>query len=561
MEPIATRDGIQSATAIFRSLIADRLTEKYKAIELLNDPARSIDLATLRTLLLKAINKDFYAGKEEEQEDPAIARTRSWLLGTLARISAGDDEATKLVIKHVDKNFEPYDWARYWSLEGLISGNNAEAEAVAKTVADTDDDPMVSMLATAFLGSLNDGKATQKIRKCLDEPRTQWFVLRALRVVPLPATVSAICKIVEEAGYTDETYDAIMALGKIPSDWSHSTIAAQALSACIIKMRGSPWKDGMRTGAITGLGNLKVESSAPLIIEELADDNPAVVREAARSIEKILGLSVTVIRIVEAASKSGAAGMDAYARALRWLNREAVAEELETLMITGSARQQDVARTLLSELGGAVAFEKLRARTDAMKQYTEVLEKTEEKIRELFEGSVREAQSGFQLAVIMDVVVFAVGVVLLLGSAGYALFATGDLATWAGVGLSGGIGVLGVVYGVLIANPRRQVRESVDHLMRVKIVFLAYLRRLHQTDQAYTRRLLDDEPITVDQVKGFADIVGDIMEDTVQQQLDGSNPDTPARGRPRPKGGNEAATSTPGKDTGALHKGTQAADN
>ena len=320
MEPIAAQNGIQAAAAIFRSLIADRLTEKYRAVELLNDPSRSIDLATLRTLLLKAINKDFYPGKEEEQEDAAIARTRSWLLETLARISAGDDEATKLVIKHVNKDFEPYDWARYWSLEGLISGKNAKAEAVAKAVADNDDDPMVSMLATAFLGSLNDAKASQKIRKRLDDPRTQWFVLRALRIVPLPAAVPAICKIVEEAGYTDETYDAIMALGKIPSDWSHSTMAAQALSACIIKMRGSPWKDGMRTGAIAGLGTLKVESSAPLIIEELADDNPAVVREAARSIEKILGLNVTVIRIVEAASKSGAAAMDAYARALRWLN-------------------------------------------------------------------------------------------------------------------------------------------------------------------------------------------------------------------------------------------------
>jgi hypothetical protein len=161
----------------------------------------------------------------------------------------------------------------------------------------------------------------------------------------------------------------------------------------------------------------------------------------------------------------------------------------------------------------------------------------------------------------MDVVVFAVGVVLLLGSAGCALFITGDLAKWVGVGLSGGIGVLGVVYGVLIANPRRQVRESVDHLMRLKIVFLAYLRRLHQTDQAYTRRFLDNEPITVDQVRGFADIVGDIMEDTVQHQLDGSNPDTPARGRPRPKGGNEAAISTRGKDTDAPHREPQTTDN
>ena len=107
-------------------------------------------------------------------------------------------------------------------------------------------------------------------------------------------------------------------------------------------------------------------------------------------------------------------------------------------------------------------------------------------------------------------------------SAGYALLGTGDLEKWAGVGLSSGVGVLGVIYGVLIAKPRRQVQESVDHLMQLKIVFLAYLRRLHQADQAYTRRLLDDEPITIEDLKGFADIVGDIMDDTMKQQLKSS---------------------------------------
>ena len=82
----------------------------------------------------------------------------------------------------------------------------------------------------------------------------------------------------------------------------------------------------------------------------------------------------------------------------------------------------------------------------------------------------------------------------------------------------------------MIANPRRQVRESVDHLMLVKIVFLSYLRRLHQADQAYTRRLLDDEVITVDEVKLFADLIGGIMDDTVQQQLKGTSPASPASG-------------------------------
>ena len=223
-----------------------------------------------------------------------------------------------------------------------------------------------------------------------------------------------------------------------------------------------------------------------------------------------------VSRVVEAAAKSGAATIDAYARGLRWLDRDAVANELETLMVSGSAKNQQVARMLLSEIGGAVAFERLRARSDSMKQYYEVLERTEEKIRELFQSSLDEARKGFHVAVIMDVVVFAVGIVLLLGSAAYALFETGGLGKWAGVGVSGGMGVLGIVYGVLIANPRKQVRESVDHLMRIKMVFLAYLRRLHQSDQAYTRRLLDDEPMTAEEVKEFSDVVGTILNETIE---------------------------------------------
>jgi HEAT repeat protein len=520
MDPVAAQDRVQAAAAIFRAMISNRVADKYQAVETLSNSTDKIDLPMLRTLLIKAIKKDYYSGKENEDQDSSVARTRSWLLAALARVSTGDEDATALVAKHVDSKAEPYAWARYWSLVGLIQSKNDEAKAVAKA-ASADEEPLVSLLATAYLASLRDKTAAHKIQKSLDDPGTQWCTLRALRIVPLPATISTISEIVKSGNYTDETYDAIIALGKIPVDGSHAASAAQVLSECVTKLRDSPWKDGMRTGAIAGLGNLKVESSGPLLIEELVDDNPAIAREAARAMEKILGLRVSVIRVVEAASKSGAAGTDIYGRALRWLNREAVAEELETLMQSGSTKQQDVARALLSEIGGAVAFEKLRARTDVMKQYSEVLEKAEEKIRTLFETSVLEAQSGFHLAVVMDVVVFAVGVVLLLGSAGYALYTQGDIGTWAGVGVTGGVGVLGMVYGVLIANPRRQVRESVDHLMRVKMVFLAYLRRLHQADQAYARRLLDDEPITVEQVKGFSEAVGTIMRETVQQNLSG----------------------------------------
>jgi hypothetical protein len=508
---------IQNAYNIFNGLTASRLTERYKAVERMNDPAYLIDLPTLKEQLIKAITEDYAVGKEDEQDDPDIAKTRSWLLGMLARLASGDARATQLVIKHMDATFEPNDWTRYWAFEGLILSKNSECEALARKLS-KDTASLVGMLSTAYLASRNDKAALETIKDNLADPDKIWYVLRALRIVPLPATVPTLCKIIEEGAYTDEAYDALMAVGVIPSNWNHTADAAEALSTFIRKVRGTPWKDSMRSSALNGLGKLKVESTASLIIEELTDDNPSIVREAARAIEKILGLRLTVIRVVESALKNGAADVETYARALRWLNREAVAEELETLMTLGSTQQQDMARKILAELGGTAAYDKLRARTDTMKQYTDILAETEKKVRDLFDASVREAQGGFQIAIAMDVAVFSVGMLLLIGSAGYALFATGDLSKWAGVGLSGGLGVLGVIYGVLISNPRRQVRESVDHLMTIKIVFLSYLRRLHQADQAYTRRLLDDEPITVAEVREFADLVGRIMDDTMEQQ-------------------------------------------
>lgn len=529
MELVSAGDRIQVATAIFHSLVSERIADRYRATEALGgelrDAPERIDYQMLRTLLLNAIERDYRVGKEDEQDDPDIAATRAWLLGPLARICAEDAEASKVAISHVRRKTEPHDWARYWTLAGLISARHPQLEGLCRELATDHDDLLISLLATAHLASINDAKAMQRIKKGFEQQEEVWYVARALRIVPLPAAIAPLCDIVNRGDYANETYDAIMALNRVPPNWTQAALAGDALAGFVRKMRAYPWKDGMRTGAIMGLGNLGIETHGPLIIEELTDDNPAIVREAARSIEKVLGLGTTVTRIVEAASKT-TSGVDVFGRALRWLDRGKVADELETLMVSGSARQQDVARMLLSELGGAVAFEKLRARTDAMKQYSEMLERTESKVRELFEKSIEEARSGFRYAVAMDCIVFSCGLLLLMVSAGYALFATGDLAKWAGVGLSGGVGVLGVLYGALIANPRKQIRESVDHLMRMKMSFLAYLRRLHQADQAYTRRLLDDEPITVEQVQGYSDIIGRIMTEALK--LD-SPPPTPPK--------------------------------
>lgn len=134
------------------------------------------------------------------------------------------------------------------------------------------------------------------------------------------------------------------------------------------------------------------------------------------------------------------------------------------------------------------------------------MKESEEKIRNLFESSIKEARSGFKLASMMDTVEFFLGGSLIAISAGLVLSKSGILDDWAGIGLTGGGSVLGVVYGILIAKPRKQVRESVDHLMSLKLIFLAYLRQLNQTDQAYTRRLLENKPLTSQEVREFSEM-------------------------------------------------------
>ncbi len=513
------QDPSEQAVVIFRYLVSSRFTDKYAAIDRLSDPRQTIDCALLRKLILDALKTDYSTAKQEAEDDPSIGDTRSWLLSSLGRISANDDQATKAIENYVDPQIEPNAWVRYWALEGFIAGKNNKSEEVARRAATQEGDPLVTMLAFAYLASIGDQKALETIRVGLSNPERQWYVLRALRVVLLPSTVIKLCELIERGNYNDQTYDAIVALGRLASTSSHAVRAAQALSSAIINMRGKPWQDGMRTAAITALGNLEVQSSGPLLLEELVDYNPAIVRQAAKSTEKVLGLPTTVGRIVEAAIKSGSpATAGAFALALRWMDRDTVAEELEKLMMSGSIAEQEISRTLLSELGGLAAYEKLRFRTATIKQYGDVLEQAEVRVRTLFEQSIIEAQKGFDLATKLDTIIFGLGVILIAISAGFALFKSGDIAVWAGVG---GTGVLGVLYGLLISNPRRQVREGVDHLMRVKIVFLAYLRRLHQTDQAYTRLLLENEKITPDQLKGYSDIVGSIMETTMKQLTGG----------------------------------------
>jgi len=224
------------------------------------------------------------------------------------------------------------------------------------------------------------------------------------------------------------------------------------------------------------------------------------------------------------------------------MNRASVVEELESTMITGGEQQQEAPRALLSEVGGIHAFQRLRARTNAINQYLEVMEAAEANVRRLFEQSIEEARHGFRVAIVMDVLVFALGMILIAFSAGMAMATDGGFKEWVGAGAAGSIGIAGVLYSLFIGNPRKQIQTAVDHLMHLKIVFLGYLRRLHQSDQAYTRRLLDDRPIEAADVEAYALMVGATMNDAILRLP------TPSAMAERPRSGARTGVPAPAPD-------------
>jgi HEAT repeat protein len=504
----------------FDLLVNGREADKAAAQAALDDPSRPINRSLLRTLLINALLEDFNPPEKKNfKEDPEVPWIRAWLLHTLGKISDNDSDAGKVIRNHLDPGYEPSHVARYWALGGLVKAEASDLEEVAEKITEHKEDGSVRKLAVAILASGGDEKAMKEIHNGLQEKDAtlQLATLRALRFVCIPETLKRLFEIVQEVNHFETTYDAIVALGQVPKTSRYAESVAQTLMNFVVNHRQYARCDGMRIKAIVILGNLGAEIAATLLTEEITDENPAIVRKAARALEKVLGTRTATDRVVEAASKADKSCIKKYAHALRWMNRKSVVAWLEAIMIAGHIDRKEVAQALLSEIGGAAAFQRLQTHTRSMEQHTRVLEEAEQKIRALFERSIQEARSGFKLSTFMDTVVFFLGVGLIAVSAGLVLSGGGILDKWVGVGLTGGSGTLGVIYGTLIARPRRRVRKAVDHMMYLKIVFLAYLRQLHQIDQSYTRRLLEDSQLAPEEVEEFCRLVERIMCNALTQ--------------------------------------------
>jgi hypothetical protein len=497
---------------------------RYRAERILANRQARIDREAVRSTLF-ALLKNKYKPVQQPRDDDAEGlrrtNTRAWLLYVLPLVVGSDDECGRLLEQSLDQGVEPNKWCRYWALAGQHNAGLSDPLATTAKIVQHDKEDLVVMLAHAIRVRAGDAAALTELRAGVSESANEgrrWGTLRALRFVPNddPEIVHELCHIVDQGANSDVTYDAIHAVGKIANDSEYARLAARTLGNFVDRWKTYRGRDAMRMKALAGLSRLRRSSEASIVIEQLLDDNPAVVCEAARALESILGASEAVDRVVEQTATTAEVDVERYAEALRWMTaRQDVVEQLSSVMASGPSGHREVARRLLSEVGGAAAFEKLRVQSSLMSHHATFLKDSEERVQRLFEGSINDAKTGFQRTLLMDQTLFYGGVILVGVSAALGLYHHGALsADWVG---SGATGVLGVLYTLFFAKPREQVQRGIDHLMNLKVVFLGFLRQLHQADSAYIRRLLDEKPILSSELKEYNGLIDDATMKAAQQ--------------------------------------------
>lgn len=528
--------------ALIKELTAERAVqllidgpEPYRLEVIKRLYEQTINSEKLRKSIKEQIHQNYDVGREDEdRRGIGIYWVRSWLISTLARLKDNDPDTEALVIKHLDFNYEKQEWVRHWTLEALIDIEHPQLLDIASRLAREDNNELVIKLAQAILARNNDAEAHNAIVAGLKVAETglQWAALRALRIVWLPTTAvtNEVLTLLERTWNFDLqndqslVYDAIIAAAQIPSTQTrYREDAANFIATKVWENRYRPVYDGIRLKALDTLGKLKVESTATRLLECLNDGNPAIVRESIRALEQVLTLPIAISRVIELATHQDAGQLEELSRALAWLDRNQVAEELESVLSSNNPVQQNIARELLRSIGGSAAYQKLSATRDIIekfKGYSDWLTASDKRVQHLYDDNIRGARTGFNITLIMSVCLFIGGIVFIV-LAVYVLLSRPDLMnTFGGTAITAGTGFVGVIQTILSAflvQSNSQVDTAVEKLSYRQAILQGFFRVLQYSDQFYMRRIIEETVMTAAEYKVYLDMTTKAIDDVTKQ--------------------------------------------
>jgi hypothetical protein len=249
-----------------------------------------------------------------------------------------------------------------------------------------------------------------------------------------------------------------------------------------------------------------------VLLEELTDENPMIVLQAARALEAALGSRTACRRILEAATE-GNHLPQTYAAALRALNQADVIDELEATLSAGTTQEGDAALVLLRELGGAEALDRLSAMRRSAEKYVAAQSKADEDLWKALDRSLNEARQGFKIVAGMDIAIFIAGFAL-LGIGIYLVLTAGDSLDRLIGALTSGTGFIGILLKNWLLKARDRIEPSVRRLVSLQASFHGYLRQLRQVDQAYTQRVLEGK-LKPEEIRNYTELVENATQRTL----------------------------------------------
>jgi HEAT repeat protein len=237
-----------NAKKVFEVLINGKEEERLRTKDVIAKLKISdqSECSLLSDLIIEALDRDYK--KEKDRGDENKQWTRAWLLSSLARISDKSGIAFKHVENYLSVEKEPYNWVRFYALEGLFAVFGAK-KSIVKTltqniIQDEKEDVYVRMLAVAILASEDDADSFEVIKIILEnkdisasednkylvkklkkinidikskkfEPnKLKKATLLPLRFISVQNISTYIINNFEKKIFNDETYHAINAMGE-----------------------------------------------------------------------------------------------------------------------------------------------------------------------------------------------------------------------------------------------------------------------------------------------------------------------------------------------------------
>lgn len=473
---------------------------------------------------------------------------RSWATTALAVLLGKHDKlARQQVIKSLER--EPNPIGRYHMLIAAHKmGNRADIRGVVDNIAqdyrqkiqngkleeleEFEDQPneRAAPLAIAIQATWGDAFAVDCLEALLKSGTfgLMWSTCRALEMISVREMLGILSEVAaDRRTWPDIRNRCILAIGKIESPSS-----AHALSNILATERDPILRETVIRGLvqlgtsknIRGLldKSPKKDGESPFSIADslmpaLFDENAQIRHRAAEALSKIINESddneqdeekkkkaETKTRIDVSEKIVGelikervdfTTGVPKLVDALRVADppeAESASMVLSRFLFDDDISVRRRAEHALKLLGGEKAVQTLIGqRSEVLRAYNDLLSKADEPIQELFKETMHQARQSFWISQVMSIIVFVVGIGAIITGL-WVAFTRGsssvEFVFGAGTSI---VGAIAVLLDLMVRDPHKRVQEATSILLRIKVIFLGYLRQIHQIDATFKHEFIE----------------------------------------------------------------------